>query len=235
MLEEILKEGFRELEINISDEQISMLRAYRDYLAEINEHMNLTAITEEDEVARLHFLDCGALLNYEAFSGKSVIDVGTGAGFPGLVLKIMEPGIKLTLLDSLDKRIGFLSDCCERLGISDVSCVHARAEEIDSSRRERYDVVCSRAVARLNVLGEICLPYAKPGGCFIAMKGPEFDEELEEAKKCIRELGGKTEKCEKYKIPGTDIYHSAIIIRKKSSTPSAYPRRWAQIKKNPLA
>ena len=234
MLEDILKDGFRELDLEINEEQISRLRIYRDYLAEINDHMNLTAITEEDEVARLHFLDCAALLKFVDFKGKTVIDVGTGAGFPGLVLKILEPDIRLTLLDSLDKRIGFLKDCCEKLGIYDVACIHARAEEIDSGRREKFDIACSRAVARLNILSEICLPYVKQDGCFIAMKGPDFEDELDEAKKCIKELGAKTESCEAYSIPGTEITHSAIVIRKKNPTPSAYPRRWAQIKKTPL-
>ena len=234
MLEEILIEGFRRLNLPLSELQLGSFRKYRDFLAKTNKVMNLTAITDEDDVAKLHFLDCASLLSLYDFKDKSLIDVGTGAGFPGMVLKIAEPSITLTLLDSLDKRIGFLNESCKLLNIENVQCIHARAEELDSTLREQFDVVSSRAVAKLNVLCEICLPYVKLGGVFIAMKGPEFDEELEEAKKCIRELGGKTEKCEKYTIPGTDITHSAIIIRKVKNSPEKYPRRWAQIKKLPL-
>ena len=234
MLEDILKAGFSSLALPLSDEQILQYRKYRDFLAETNEVMNLTAITDEDEVARLHFLDCAALLTLIDLKGKALIDVGTGAGFPGLALKIAEPDINLTLLDSLDKRIGFLTETCALLGINGVDCIHARAEEIPITRREKFDVATSRAVAKLNVLCELCLPYVKEGGVFIAMKGPNFDEELDEAKKCIKELGGKTEKCALYTIPGTDVTHSAVIIRKIASTPSKYPRRWAQIKKSPM-
>ena len=234
MLEEILRSGFSSLSLPLDESALLRYRQYRDHLAEINEVMNLTAITEEDAVANLHFLDSAYLLRLESFGGKKAIDIGTGAGFPGLALKIACPELSLTLLDSLDKRIGFLSDTCSILGFSDVSCVHARAEEIPAGFRENYDIALSRAVARLNILCELCLPYVKPGGCFIAMKGPDFDAELEEAKPCIRLLGGKTEKCETYTIPGTDVTHSAIVIRKISPSPSKYPRRWAQIKKSPL-
>ena len=196
--------------------------------------MNLTAITDEGEIEKLHFLDSLALLDYCDFKDKRVIDVGTGAGFPGLALRVAEPGMKLTLLDSLDKRIGFLKDTCDKLGISDVDCVHARAEEIPEGFRESFDIAVSRAVARLNVLAEMCLPYVREGGLFLAMKGPEFDEELEEAKPAIKALGGKCEKCVTYEIPGTEIRHSVLMIRKLSVTPEKYPRRWAQIKQSPL-
>ena len=234
MLEDILRSGFEELGIACDSQAYERFRAYYTDLDEVNKVMNLTAITGEEDSARLHFLDCAALLRYVDLSGKSVIDVGTGAGFPGLVLKIVDPSAKLTLLDSLDKRISFLESVCRRLGLDDVSCIHARAEEIPPAMRESFDVVTSRAVAGLNVLSEMCLPFVKPGGVFVAMKGPEFDEELESAKSAIKELGGKTESCETYTIPGTDIRHSVIIIRKKHETPSKYPRRWAQIKKKPL-
>ena len=207
---------------------------YRDNLIEWNKVMNLTAITEPHEIDTLHFLDSLALLDFADFKGKSVIDVGTGAGFPGLPLKIAEESLQLTLLDSLDKRLNFLKDTCEKLGLDDVRFVHARAEEIPEGFRESFDVAVSRAVARLNTLAEFCLPYVKPGGLFIAMKGPDFEAELEEAKPAIRMLGGKCERCESYTIPGTDVTHSALIIRKNSPTPSKYPRRFAQIKKSPL-
>ena len=217
--------------VNINTEQFAI---YRENLLEWNKVMNLTAIKEPEEVNSLHFSDSCALLGFADFKNKSVIDVGTGAGFPGLPLKIAEPSIKLTLLDSLDKRISFLKDCCNKLSFEDVICIHARAEEIPEGLRESFDIAVSRAVARLNVLSELCLPYVKPGGCFIAMKGPDFEQELEEAKPAIKLLGGKCSACELYTLPGTEITHSAIIIKKHSETPSKFPRRFAQIKKSPL-
>lgn len=234
MLEEILKTGFAQLALPLSKKAACDYRAYYETLEETNKVMNLTAITGEEDVAKLHFLDCAALLTLEDFRGKVVYDIGTGAGFPGLALRIACPEMKLTLLDSLDKRVGFLKETCRELGYSDVECVHARAEEAAAGRRGKADIVTSRAVANLSILAELCLPYVKEGGLFIAMKGPDFEEELENAKHCIRELGGKTEKCSLYTIPGTDISHSAILIRKIGQTPLKYPRRWAQIKKSPL-
>lgn len=207
---------------------------YRENLIEWNKVMNLTAISEPAQIDALHFLDSLALLDFADFSGKSLIDIGTGAGFPGLPLKIVEDSIELTLLDSLDKRLNFLKDTCDKLGIGGVSFVHARAEEIPKGMRESFDIATSRAVARLNVLAEFCLPYVKTGGLFIAMKGPVFEEELAEAKNAIKLLGGKTEDCRLYTIDGTDVTHSAILIRKIKETPSNYPRRFAQIKKSPI-
>ena len=234
MLEELLRSGFEALGLSADARALERYRIYYEYLEETNKVMNLTAISGERDVASLHFLDCVQLLCLEGFSGRRVIDVGTGAGFPGLAMKIACPDMELTLLDSLDKRIGFLKNCCEKLGFPDVSCIHARAEEIPQGYRESYDFALSRAVARLNVLSELCLPYVKKGGAFIAMKGSELEAELHEAEAAIRTLGGKVEKKLDYTIPGTDVTHSAVIIRKISSTPAKYPRRWAQIKKSPL-
>jgi 16S rRNA (guanine527-N7)-methyltransferase len=170
----------------------------------------------------------------EDFGGKKVIDVGTGAGFPGLAMKIAQPEMELTLLDSLDKRINFLRDSCEKMGIEDVTCIHARAEEIPEGYRESFDFAVSRAVARLNLLCELCLPYVKKGGAFIAMKGQEMDTEIKEAYTAIKTMGAVVEKKIDYPIPGTDIVHKAVVLRKVSDTPKKYPRRWAQIKKSPL-
>jgi len=234
MLEDLLRTGFESMGLKADDTVLSRYRIYYEYLEEINQHMNLTAISGEEDVARLHFLDCAELLTLESFSGKRVIDVGTGAGFPGLALKIACPQMELTLLDSLDKRINFLKNTCDKLGFQDVNCVHARAEEIPAGYRQSFDIAVSRAVARLNLLCELCLPYVKKGGCFIAMKGPEADAELKEAGRCIRTLGGTVERRIDYSIPGTDVGHCAIIIRKTADTPAKYPRRWAQIKKMPL-
>lgn len=234
MLEEILRDGFGELGLAADEETLTRYRVYYEHLEQVNRVMNLTAISGEEDVARLHFLDCAALLGMENFTGRSVIDVGTGAGFPGLAMKTAQPDIRLTLLDSLDKRIGFLKECCEKLGFEDVECIHARAEEITAERRERYDFAVSRAVARLNTLCELCLPYVKCGGAFIAMKGPELENELKEAEHAIGLLGAKVEKRIDYLIPGTDVRHNAVIIRKVAKTAAKYPRRWAQIKKAPL-
>ena len=233
-LEQRLSSGFEAMGLSADDEMLRRYRVYYEYLEEINQVMNLTAISGEKDVAELHFLDCAALLTMQSFAGKKVIDVGTGAGFPGLALKIACPELELTLLDSLDKRVNFLKNTCEKLGFEDVNCIHARAEEIPAGFRQGFDFAVSRAVARLNLLCELCLPYVKKGGMFIAMKGPELDVELEEARRAIRTLGGEVEKKLDYTIPGTDVTHCAVLIRKRSDTPASYPRRWAQIKKSPL-
>ena len=234
-MKDILEKGFAELGLRLDDTAAQRYETYFEYLEEKNKVMNLTAISGREDVARLHFLDCAALLGMTDLAGKRVIDVGTGAGFPGLALKIACPQMHLTLLDSLDKRINFLKETCARLGFEDVSCIHARAEEAPKEYRESFDFAFSRAVARLDILCELCLPMVKTGGAFIAMKGPDFDEELNEAKKGIALLGGRVEKCVGYTIPDTDITHSLIIIRKHKPTPPKYPRRWAQIKKQPLS
>ena len=234
MLEEILQSGFEELGLPLDARMLERYRLYAETLAETNKVMNLTAITEEDEIARLHFLDSVALLSLASFEGKRVIDVGTGAGFPGLALKIARPELSLVLLDSLDKRIGFLRETCDALDLDDVACIHARAEEIRGGYREAFDIAVSRAVARLDLLCELCLPYVKRGGLFLAMKSRDHAAELGEAKRAISLLGGTVEAEKDYCIPGTDVVHSVICIRKTADTPPKYPRRWAQIKKQPL-
>ena len=234
MLEALLQSGFEALSLVPDSQALGRYRIYYEYLEEMNQVMNLTAISGEEDVARLHFLDCAALLGLADFTGKRVIDVGTGAGFPGLALKIACPAMELTLLDSLDKRINFLKNTCQKLGFDDVTCIHSRAEEIPAGFRQGFDYALSRAVARLNLLCELCLPYVKKGGAFIAMKGTDLEEELAEAQRCIRTLGGQVEKKIDYTIPGTDVTHCALIIRKVADTPARYPRRWAQIKKSPL-
>lgn len=234
MLERILEDGFAELGITPDAHTEARLRTYYERLTEANRVMNLTAISGEEDSTRLHFLDCAAMLAHVDMGARRVIDVGTGAGFPGLVLKTVQPDIKLTLLDSLDKRVGFLRDTCAVLGFEDVECIHARAEEADSSLRESFDYATARAVARLELLCELCLPFVKVGGEFVAMKGPEVGEELSAAGRAISLLGGRAEKPIQYTVPGTDITHSLVIIKKERPTPAKYPRRWAQIKKQPL-
>ena len=233
-LEQILRQGLEARGLAPDPEMLGRFRVYYDNLEKFNQVMNLTAITGEADAARLHFLDCAALLEAGDFSGKSLIDVGTGAGFPGLVLKILCPALKLTLLDSLDKRLAFLRDTCEKLGFADVALVHARAEEIPAGFREVFDYATARAVARLNVLCELCLPYVRPGGAFLAMKGPETEAELKEAYVALKTLGGEKERQISYTIPGADVSRCAVVIRKIAPTPKRYPRRWAQIKGKPL-
>ena len=234
MLEEVLRGGFAALGLPLDGTALSRYRLYADVLSETNRVMNLTAIEGADEIARLHLLDSAALLTLPGFPGGRVIDVGTGAGFPGLALKIARPELSLVLLDSLDKRVGFLRGVCDRLGLADVTCVHARAEEAPAEYRAAFDYAVSRAVARLNVLCELCLPFVRVGGAFLAMKGPEHADELEEARRAIRLLGGELESENDYTIPGTEIVHSVIVIRKLAETPKNYSRRWAQLKKQPL-
>ena len=233
MLEEILKSGLDTMGLSSSEGTLRQFRQYYDLLEARSKVMNLTAISGEDASARLHFLDSAAALLAEPLAGKRIIDVGTGAGFPGLPLKIIEPSISLTLLDSLQKRIGFLQEVCDTLGLENVVCVHARAEEC-GNRREQYDCAVSRAVARLNVLCELCLPYVAVGGVFLALKGPAVTEELSDAQKAVTLLGGKVERIFDYAVPGEDLHHNVVIIRKIASTPKKYPRRFALIKSAPL-
>ena len=231
-MEALLRKGLAEL--GLDDGGTPSLLRYGELLLEKNKVMNLTAITEPADVASLHFLDSAALLTLADLKGKTVVDVGTGAGFPGMPLKILEPSIHMTLLDSLGKRITFLQEVCDDLGLTDVQCVHARAEEFAAEHRQSFDFAVSRAVANLSVLCELCLPLVKPGGYFLSMKSVESGQELEAAKKAIQILGGRVERTADYQIPGTDVTHRVIFIKKIAETPKKYPRPFAKIKKNPL-
>ena len=231
-MKQTLLAGLPALNLTLTQQQTEQFCLYGERLLEKNQVMNLTAIREPEKVATLHFLDCMAVLNAADLKGKSLVDVGCGAGFPGLPLKLAEPSIRLTLLDSLNKRVAWLRDeLLPELGV-EADCVSGRAEEFAADHREQFDIATSRAVARLNLLCELCLPLVKVGGMFLSMKGQDAAEELKEAEKAIRLLGGKVEKV--YEYPIKDAVHRIIVIRKVAPTPAKYPRQFAKIKKAPL-
>lgn len=229
---ELLRSGLRELGLDESREET--LERFAALLLEKNRVMNLTAITEPAAVAQLHLLDSAALTQFVDLSGKTVVDVGTGAGFPGMPLRILKDDFDLTLLDSLGKRVAWLSEVCGTLGLERVECVHARAEEFAAERREAYDLALSRAVAQLNVLCELALPLVKVGGRFIAMKSVDTEEEIAAAKSAVKALGGKIVSVKDYAIPTCSVMHRVVVIEKISPTPVKYPRAFAKIKKQPL-
>ena len=230
--ESLLREGLSGW--GLAADAAPRLLEFSDRLLEKNRVMNLTAITDPVDVVTLHLLDCAVLLRMEDFRGKRVVDVGTGAGFPGMPLRLLEPDFDLTLLDSLGKRVAFLQEVCNAMALQRVTCVHARAEEFAAQERERFDLAVSRAVAPLNVLCELSLPLVRVGGSFLAMKSVDCAEELQSAKSAISQLGGQLEGCEDYTIPGTDVTHRVVRIRKVRPTPKTFPRAFAEIKENPL-
>ena len=229
----IIEQGAREYGLSLPDGAVSAFCKYYTLLERKGKNFNLTAISGEKDVAQLHFLDSLALFGSADFRGARVIDVGSGAGFPGVPLILIEPSINLTLLDATAKRVTFLLDLCAELGIA-AACLHARAEEAARlpDLRELFDIAVSRAVARLPVLCELCLPFVRVGGLFLAMKSDDSEIELEEARGVIEFLGGAFFTSTVYMIPETTIKRSILIIRKISPTPETYPRRFAKIKKN---
>lgn len=230
---ELFKKGLNKLNIEITPEQIKQFEEYSQLLKEWNEKINLTAITDDDGIAVKHFLDSVLPLSAVDFGvSAKIADVGTGAGFPGIPLKILRPDLELTLIDSLNKRINFLNTVTEELGLSDTRCIHARAEELSRNKvyRESFDIVVSRAVANMTVLCEYCLPYVKVGGMFAALKARDADEEITAAKAMIGNLGGKIENTYSVALPETDIVRTIAVIRKIKPTPSAFPRTAKKIK-----
>ncbi len=235
-IKEIIKSATADFKIQLNDNQLSQLERYFELLVEWNEKINLTAITDESGVAVKHFADSLTFFNYiDVPQNASVIDVGTGAGFPGIVLKIARPDIKLTLLDSLNKRLKFLDVVLNELGL-EAELIHSRAEDggQDFELRESYDFAVSRAVAQLNVLSEYCLPYVRLSGSFVALKGPDADNEITNAKHALQCLGGKIKKSYKFSLPMDGGDRTIIEIEKNSPTPEKYPRNSGKIKSNPL-
>ena len=229
----ILEDAFKSFRLDLTEDICSNFEKYADLLIETNKQFNLTAITERDEVFEKHFADsvsCAQFID----QGMRVIDVGSGAGFPGLPLKIAREDLSITLLDSLAKRVNFLKTVCAELKLTGVSPVHMRAEDAgaDSEFREKYDVAVSRAVANLAVLSEYCLPFVKVGGIFLALKGRGADAEISEAQNAIAVLGGKTEKTVEVFWRGME--HRVVIIRKVCNTPAKYPRKAGKPAKSPL-
>lgn len=226
------------LGVTLSEKQIQQFLTYYEMLVEWNEVMNLTAITEYNEVMKKHFVDSLSLIQtYDVNKNVSVIDVGTGAGFPGLALKIAYPNMKVTLLDSLNKRINFLNAVIEKLGLTDVETVHGRAEDFakPDKLRERFDLCVSRAVANLTTLSEYCLPFVKVGGEFISYKSEKISEEMENAKKAISLLGGKFDRSKDFNLPDSDIYRNLVVIKKVKETPKKFPRKAGLPSKEPLS
>ncbi len=230
-MKQTLSQGLPQLGLSLTQGTQDTLCAFGQAVIEQNKVMNLTAITEPAQVAKLHLLDSLSLLTLEDLQGKKMIDVGCGAGFPGVPVKIACPEVSLTLLDSLGKRMAWLESVLPTLGV-DAECVPARAEEFVETRRESYDIATSRAVARLNILLELTAPYVKVGGKVLAMKGMAAEEELQEAKNAISKLGLKVERVETFPIDGTA--HTVIVLKKVAPTPKQYPRRFSKMKQSPL-
>lgn len=237
-MENLISTGLTQLGFSgsVPADAAEQLTRYGTMLIEQNKVMNLTAITQPRDVATLHMLDCAPLLDCGRMQSRTLIDVGTGAGFPGMVLKLLCPTLRVTLLDSLQKRLDWLDTVAAALGVNDLTTVHGRAEEygLDPAFREQFDFATARAVADLRLLAELCLPFVKLGGRFLAMKSVDCDGEVEQSRPAIEKLGGALVGFHDYTVPHTDVTHRVVVIEKTAPTPAGYPRRWAKIQKNPL-
>lgn len=233
----ILKDACEDLELEFSDEKFETFNMYKDLIKEWNDKVNLTSILDDNEIFKKHFIDSIKVYKFKPLlEAENVIDIGTGAGFPGLPMKIINDKINITLLDSLNKRINVLKDIVKKLNLKSVNLVHGRAEEYLKSEklREHYDIAISRAVANLTVLSEICIPYVKVGGYFVALKGPNVEEEINSARNAIGTLGGKFIEVIPIKIEGSELNHNLVIIKKINPTDDKYPRKWKQISNKPI-
>lgn len=234
---DLMKSSCDNVGMNFDEDKYNKFITYKRLLQEWNEKINLTAITEDEEVIKKHFIDCIKAFTSDEFKkAKTLIDVGTGAGFPGMPIAIMRDDLEVTLLDSLNKRINYLDQVVATLGLKNVTTIHSRAEDGARNKdlREKFDIATSRAVANMCVLAEFCMPYVKVGGYFIALKGPNVTEELDASKNAIGTLGGKLIDVVEVNIEGTDLKHNLVIVKKVKETPKTFPRKAGTITKKPL-
>lgn len=234
---DIIKTECENIGLEINEEKYNKFIQYKDLMKEWNEKVNLTAITDDREIIIKHFIDSIKAFEFKNLNGSvKIIDVGTGAGLPGIPIKIMNDNAEVLLLDSLQKRINFLNEVIEKLKLESIKTIHGRAEDlgVNLNYREKFDVAISRAVANMAVLAEFCLPFVKKNGYFIALKGPAVQEELDEAKKAISMLGGKIEQVVQIDFKDSDFKHNLVIIKKIKGTPKQYPRRAGTVTKNPI-
>lgn len=234
---DLMKRACDDIELELTEEKFNKFIIYKNLIKEWNKLINLTAIVEDEQIIKKHFIDCIKAFKVEEFKkAKSIIDVGTGAGFPGIPLAIMREDVNITLLDSLNKRINFLNTVINKLELNNVRTIHSRAE--DGSRnirlREKFDIATSRAVANMSVLAEFCIPYVKKDGYFIALKGPSIDNELDVAQNSIKVLGGNLINLVEIEVEDTNLKHNLVVIKKIKSTPNIYPRKAGTINKKPI-
>jgi len=234
---DIMNKASNSVGLQFTQKKYEEFMKYKDLIKEWNEKINLTAIKEDEEIVKKHFIDSVKVFKFqELMNAKDIIDIGTGGGFPGIPMKIIKPEINIVLLDSLNKRIIFLNEVIKSLDLKNIKAIHGRAEDFaqEVQYREKFDIAVSRAVANLTVLSELCIPYVKVGGFFVAMKGPAVEEEIKLSTNAIRKLGGKIEHIEKVQIEDSDLDHNLVIIRKVSATLKKYPRSAGIVKKDPL-
>ena len=234
---DLMKQVCEDLGMEFNEDKYKQFMTYKDLLKEWNEKINLTAITEDEEIVTKHFIDSIKAYSLDEFkNAESIIDVGTGAGFPGIPLAIMRSDLNVTLLDSLNKRINFLDIVVSALELKNVTTIHSRAEDGAKNKalREKFDIATSRAVANMSVLSEFCIPYVRLGGHFIALKGPSVTEELQNSKNALGTLGGKLITVKEVDIEGTDLKHNLVVVEKVKETPKAYPRKAGTVTKKPL-
>lgn len=234
---DIMHTASSDVNLPFSEETYNKFMQYKDMIKYWNEKVNLTAIVEDEQIVKKHFIDCIKIFKFSPLKeAKSIIDIGTGAGFPGIPIKIIKSDINVILLDSLNKRINFLNEVINKIELKNISTIHGRAEDFSRKieYREKSDVAVSRAVANLAVLSELCIPYVKVGGHFVAMKGPSVEEEIKDGKNAVSILGGKIEDIIKIEIENSDLNHNLVVIKKIKETPKIYPRKAGTAVKKPL-